>query len=413
MATRTKARTNGSLVRTDSESQAAPHVRSSRPVQYSRMFETSPDGILILDAATGRILDANPFMTRLLGLSNDDLVGKQLSEVGLPRNADRARGVLHDVSDLGVVRCEELLVINSAHPAGMNVEVVSSAYHDGEHRLIQYRVRDVTERKRANVSASLHAEEMAIADRHKNEFLAILSHELRNAIAPVANALLVLRLAQEAENNVPNKARSLIERQVGHLSHLVDDLQEISSIGTGRMRLQPGLVDLVQVVRRSVEGVMSAHAHREHRVSLSIPDQPVWLDADAIRLEQVVVNLLSNAAKYTPNGGHITVTLVPADDRAVLRVVDSGIGIAPAMLTSVFDLFARTEGARNYSRDGLGIGLNVVKRIVEMHGGSVDARSEGEGAGSEFIVSLPMPRARVRSASHTTPSSLRAIGNRR
>src|SRR6185503_8832977 len=142
---------------------------------------------------------------------------------------------------------------------------------------------------------------------------------------------------QEAESNVPNRARALIERQVGHLSHLVDDLQEISSIGTGRMRLQPGLVDLRVVVQRSVEAVMSAHAHRHHEVSVTLPAEPVWLDADAIRLEQVVVNLLSNAASYTPDGGSIAISVAPIGDRTELRVADSGIGIAPDMLISVFD----------------------------------------------------------------------------
>jgi PAS domain S-box-containing protein len=393
----TKASTNGTPVNgvgSKAESPAESDVRSSLAMRYSRLFETSPDGILILDAGSGRIMDANPFMTHLLGFSHDQFVGKQLWEIGLLRDADRRHGVLHDVSDLGVIRWEELLVQSSSHPTGMDVEVVSSAYREGEHQLIQCRVRDITERKRANLSAMVQAEELAVANRHKNEFLAMLSHELRNAIAPVANALMVLRLAQESESNVPNRARTLIERQVGHLSLLVDDLQEISSIGTGRMRLQPGVVDFRLVVERSVEAVMSAHAHRNHQVSVALPADPVWLDADAIRLEQVVVNLLSNAANYTPNGGNITVTL-DAEHGAELRVADSGIGIASEMLTCVFDLFIRAEGARDYSRGGLGIGLNVVKQIVEMHGGSVVALSAGEGKGSEFIVSLPLALARV------------------
>jgi len=357
-------------------------------MRYSRLFETSPDGILILDAVTGQIVDANPFMTHLLGFSHEQFVGKQLWEVGLLRDADRRHGVLHDVSDLGVIRWEELLVQSNANPTGMDLEVVSSTYREGDRQLIQCRVRDITERKRANLNASLQAAELAVASRHRNEFLAILSHELRNAIAPVANALMVLRLAQEAESIIPNRARTLIERQVGHLSHLVDDLQEISSIGTGRMRLQPGLVDFRLVVERSVEAVMSAHAHRNHQVSVNLPTAPVWLDADAIRLEQVVVNLLSNAANYTQNGGSITVTL-RVDGGAELRVADSGIGIAQDMLKSVFDLFTRAESGGNHSR-GLGIGLNVVKQIVDMHGGSVVALSAGEGEGSEFIVSLPL-----------------------
>ena len=330
-------------------------------------------------------------MTRLLGLSHEEFLGKQLWEIGLLREADR----LHDVSDLGVTRWEELLVQSTAHPSGMDVEVVSSSYREGELQLIQCRVRDITERKRTNLRAALHAEELTLADRHKNEFLAMLSHELRNAIAPVANALMVLRLAQESESPIPNKARALIERQMGQLSHLVEDLQEISSIGTGRMRLQCAVVDLRLVVQRSVEAVMAAHAHRNHKVSVALPAEPVRLDADAMRLEQVVVNLVNNAAIYTPDGGRITVTVVSVGDQAELRVVDSGIGIAPEMLTRVFELFTRSDGARTHSRGGLGIGLNVVKRIVDMHGGSVVARSSGERAGSAFVVSLPLvsPRA--------------------
>ncbi len=156
------------------------------------------------------------------------------------------------------------------------------------------------------------------------------------------------------------------------------------------MRLQPGLVDLRLVVERSVEAVMSAHAHPKHQVSVKLPAEPIWLDADAIRLEQVVVNLLSNAANYTHDGGSITVTASSAGDSAEFRVVDSGIGIAPEMLTRVFDLFIRTDVARSHARGGLGVGLNVVKQIVDMHGGSVVARSAGEGTGSEFIVSLPL-----------------------
>ena len=135
---------------------------------------------------------------------------------------------------------------------------------------------------------------------------------------------------------------------------------------------------------------MSAHAHRKQVVTVTIPATPVWVDADVIRLEQVLVNLLSNAANYTPDHGNIMVAVDRAGGRAELRVTDNGIGIAPEMLTSVFDLFTRAEGARDLSRNGLGIGLNIVKRIVELHGGSVVARSDGPGAGSEFVVSLPL-----------------------
>jgi signal transduction histidine kinase len=224
----------------------------------------------------------------------------------------------------------------------------------------------------------------------QHEFLAILVHELRNALAPVANALLILRLTHETDSPVSTRARTLIERQVGHMSHLLDDLQEISRIDTGQMRLRSGLVDLRDVVERSVEAVMSAHTHRKHQVSVALPADPLWLDADAIRIEQVVVNLLSNAANYTQDGGSIAVIAARAQDRAELRVADSGIGIAPELLPRVFDLFVRSDTAREHSQKGLGIGLNIVKRIVDLHGGSVEARSAGPGAGSEFVVSLPL-----------------------
>jgi PAS domain S-box-containing protein len=388
----TKAGSNGTPLQGNKprgELRVGTHLRTPE-LRYQRLFETSHDGIIILDATTGRIIDTNPFMTHLLGFSHEEFLGKQLWEVGLLRDADRRRGVLDDVADLGVVRWEELLVQSVVHPNGMDVEIVSNTYSEGDRHVIQCHVRDITDRRRADATAALHAEELAVADRHKDEFMAMLSHELRNAIAPVANALVILGLEQDASSPLPQQARLIIERQVGHLSLLVDDLLQISSAGRGTMRLQPALVELRPVVQRSVEAVMSSHAHRNHRVTVTIPPTPIWVDADVIRLEQVLVNLLSNAANYTPDNGTITVTVDRAGDRAELRVIDSGIGIPPEMLTSVFDLFTRAEGARGLSRNGLGIGLHIVKRIVELHGGSVVARSDGPGAGSEFVVSLPL-----------------------
>ena len=362
--------------------------------RYRRVFETAHDGILILDASTGRILEANPFMTNLLGLSHDELLGKELWQVGLLFGDERSvsSGLLHEP---GFIRHEERFLRSASYPEGIDVEVVSNLSQDDGDQVIQYHVRDITERKRASINAALYIDELLEADRHKTEFLAVLSHELRNALAPVANALLVLRLAQDSESPGSNKARTMIERQVGRLSHLVNDLLEISSIESGRMRLESGRVDLRVVVQQSVDAVMTAYAHRKHEVSVALPAEPIWLDADAIRLEQVVVNLLNNAATYTQDGGSIAVIADLAQDRAELRVADTGIGIAPELLPRVFDLFTRADTAREHSRSGLGIGLNVVKRIVDLHGGSVEARSAGRGAGSEFVVSLPLLASRA------------------
>jgi PAS domain S-box-containing protein len=368
-----------------------PHTEFGEPEsRYRRLFQTSHDGILIMDGRTRRIVDANPYMTKLFLRSHAEFIGKELWEIGLPRETEHRTGVSHTVSELGIVRSEELTVRNASHPKGVNLEIVSSSYHEGDTPMIQYHIRDVTEQKRAALSAALQEEERTVTDRRKNEFLAMLSHELRNALAPVANALMILRLAQDEEGPVPGRARTLIERQVGQMSHLVDDLQEISSIGSGRMRLQPGLVDLRAVVQRSVEAVMTAHASRQHRVSMVIPADPVWLDADAIRLEQVVVNLVSNAANYTQDGGSIDVHINRVRGQVELKVADNGMGIEPELLPNVFDLFVRADRARSLRSGGMGIGLNIVKSIVDMHGGSVMARSAGPGTGSEFVVSLPL-----------------------
>ncbi|HEX6316597.1 MAG TPA: PAS domain-containing sensor histidine kinase [Gemmatimonadaceae bacterium] len=389
----TRAGTNGSALSRRPSRAAARTDRKDRDVaehRYRRLFETSPNGILVLSASTGRILDANPFMLHLLGLPRDEMLGRQLREVGLLAEDQRRSGAVHQVADSGVVRWEERQVRSNAHPDGICVEIATIASREGNDEVIHCHVRHISERQRVESNATVHAEELDVVDRHKDEFLATLSHELRNAIAPVANALVVLRLAQEAESPIPNKARTLIERQVGHLTHLVDDLLEVSRTGASRMRLNLGMVDLRAVVQRSVEAVMSANAHRKHEVSVSLPAVPIWLNGDAMRLEQVVVNLVSNAASYTPDGGSITIRVRRSGERAELLVADSGMGIATDMLPLVFDLFTRSESARTQVRNGLGIGLNIVKRIVELHGGSVGAQSAGPAAGSEFLVSLPL-----------------------
>jgi signal transduction histidine kinase len=257
-------------------------------------------------------------------------------------------------------------------------------------QVIQYHIRNISERKRAEFGAAVLVDELAAADRSKDEFLAMLSHELRNALAPLGNALRILHVGQENGSPIATQTLALMGRQLVHMAHLVDDLHAISSIGPGRMRLHPGMVDLRAVVQRSVEAVTTAYAHRQHRVTIAVPDEPVWLDADVIRLEQVVVNLMSNAASYTTDGGSIAISVGHFRDRAELRVVDNGIGIEPEMLPKVFDLFARGDNARTHSRHGQGIGLNIVKRIVDLHGGTVEARSAGRGTGSEFVVSLPL-----------------------
>jgi len=187
----------------------------------------------------------------------------------------------------------------------------------------------------------------------------------------------------------------LIERQMGHLTQLVDDLLDVSRLKAEQLRFQPARIDLRVAVQRSLEIVSAANVDRTHNVSVVLPHDPVWLDADVVRIEQVVVNLMSNAVKYTDDGGRIAVRVSNGPGRAELRITDNGIGIAPEDLPRVFLPFARAEGARARSSAGLGLGLSIVQSIVDLHGGSVVAHSAGLGAGTEFIVFLPLASAAV------------------
>jgi signal transduction histidine kinase/CheY-like chemotaxis protein len=226
------------------------------------------------------------------------------------------------------------------------------------------------------------------ADRRKDEFLAVLAHELRNPLAPVRNAVEVMRL-RDVDDPGLRWARDIIDRQVQQMTRLVDDLLDVSRITRGKVKLQKEPVDLAVVVARAVESSRPLIDARHHELTVTLPPEPVPLEADAIRLAQVVANLLNNAAKYTGEGGRIGLAVERHGAEAVVRVRDSGVGIPAGMLTQVFDLFTQVESSVVRSQGGLGIGLTLVRSLVELHGGSVTAHSEGPGTGSEFVVRLP------------------------
>jgi two-component system CheB/CheR fusion protein len=230
--------------------------------------------------------------------------------------------------------------------------------------------------------------ELRESDRRKDEFLAMLSHELRNPLAPILNAAQLLRL-QPDESGLRQQALTIIERQLGQLVHLVDDLLEVSRISTGTIHLQREQLDLRAIGESGVETVRHLIEQRRHVLAVQLPPSPVWIDGDLTRLEQVVVNLLNNAAKYTDEGGRIWLSLKQEGNDALLSVRDSGVGIAPELMPHLFDLFTQAKRSLARSQGGLGIGLSLVKRLVEMHGGTVTA-SSAAGQGSEFVVRLPV-----------------------
>lgn len=226
------------------------------------------------------------------------------------------------------------------------------------------------------------------AARRKDEFLAMLAHELRNPLSPVAGAVEIMRSRPSYEQGV--RARQVVERQLRRMSRLIDDLLDVSRITTGKIRLQPEPLDLIQVIEGALDSVAELIAAAGHTLEVRFPSHPVEVYADPVRLEQVVLNLVHNAAKYTDRGGTLTVSLEADDAHARLRVRDTGIGIAPELLSHVFDLFTQGERGLDRSQGGLGLGLTLVRNLTQLHGGTVEAFSEGPGQGSEFLVTLPL-----------------------
>jgi CheY-like chemotaxis protein/two-component sensor histidine kinase len=233
-------------------------------------------------------------------------------------------------------------------------------------------------------------ESLKEADRRKDLFLATLAHELRNPLAPIRNALHIMKGEVGLRNGLEDE-RAMAERQVAHLTRLVEDLMDVSRINTGKIELRKQVVELSAIVRNAVDSVASAVHERNHRLSVDLPAEPILLEADPTRLEQILWNLLNNSTKYTDPGGVIQLSVERHENlRVSIHVRDSGLGITPDVLPTVFGMFVQAGHHRGHSRGGLGIGLNLVKNLVEMHGGTIIATSDGEGQGSEFIVDLPI-----------------------
>ena len=255
---------------------------------------------------------------------------------------------------------------------------------DRETRLVELYGRQAAE----FIEYARHYRQIREGDRRKDEFLAMLAHELRNPLAPILNAIHYMR-AETVDLSAVEQARDIAERQVRHLARLVDDLLDVSRISSGKIQLRKESIELADVVNRAVETSRLLIQLRGHELTVRLPEEPLLLEADAARIEQVISNLLNNAAKYTEEGGRISLVAESRGPILEIRVRDTGIGIAPELLPRVFDLFTQDKRSLDRSQGGLGIGLTLVRNLVEMHGGSVDVRSAGVGTGSEFIVRLP------------------------
>jgi PAS domain S-box-containing protein len=358
--------------------------------QHRLLMECVTDYAIFFLDPEGRVATWNAGSERTFGYAEAEIVGRHFSCFFAPEDVEQ--GVpgkeLHTAATVGRANDDRWLLRKGG--ARLWCNGVTTALRDEGGRLRGFAkvLRDRTEPKRLEEALHQRAEELAEEGRRKDEFLAVLAHELRNPLAPVRNALHVI---QRGSHNpaLVGQMRAVAERQVAYMTHLVDDLLDLSRISRGLLRLLKEPLDVAQPLRQAVEGVQPLARERNLTLSVSLPPQPAYVEADPTRLQQVVGNLLNNAAKYTDPGGDIWLTARQEDGQLVLRVQDTGIGIAPDMLPRIFDLFVQAERRLDRSQGGLGIGLTLVRRLVEMHGGTVEAHSDGPGQGSEFVVRLP------------------------
>jgi PAS domain S-box-containing protein len=357
---------------------AAEDALRASDQRFQMVFELSPQPLGITREADGRFLAVNDALTTLFGFSRAEMIGNTSIGLGL-WTAEERDAFIASIS--GAARAEFALEGPKRTKDGRTIQVVLSSARceiEGVPCLVNA-VTDVTGQRATE-------EALRKADRRKDEFLALLSHELRNPLTPILTSarLLEARFGADARQDV-----DVIVRQVKHLGRLVDDLLDMSRLAHGAVKLSKRPVDLVDVVSRAVEATSPLFAERGHRLDVAIPASGLDVDGDEMRLTQVVDNLLSNAARYTPAGGTVTITGGREGDSVVLSVRDSGVGIDAALLPEIFDPFVQGERGVDRADGGLGIGLSLVRTLTELHGGTASAHSDGPGRGSEFSVRLP------------------------
>lgn len=350
--------------------------------QWQVTFDAINDGVVLLDR-NGRVVQVNSAMEGMLGKSWNDLSGQEihnlLSIPPVPEDSPFLR-----MLDTGQREAVDLTL--GDRWLRVTVDPIRDA--DGDINGGLCIASDITDRRRLEEELRRRAEELAAADRRKDEFLAMLAHELRNPLAPISNALEAIRLAR-SNAAATEEALNIARRQIGHMARLLDDLLDVSRFTLGKVHLRKVPVDLTTILRQAVETSRSLIEKNGHELLTSFPAEPVWLDGDPTRLAQIVANLLNNAAKYTDRGGRIALVADREGDEAVVRVRDNGIGLSAEMLPRVFDLFAQADRSLDRSQGGLGIGLTLVRSLVQLHDGNVSVESRGPGQGSEFIVRLP------------------------
>ncbi|HEV8137937.1 MAG TPA: ATP-binding protein [Pyrinomonadaceae bacterium] len=365
-------------------------------LRYRRLFEAARDGILILDAVTLRITDVNPFMTELLGYSHAEFLGKELWEIGLFSDKEASQAAFKQLQRTGYLRYEDL-PLQATNGKLTDVEFVSNVYEEDSHQVIQCNIRDITARKRAEkertlllAAAQSARAEADSANGIKDEFLATLSHELRTPLTSILGWSQLLTTAN-LDKQQTNCAIETIARNARAQGRLIDELLDISRIITGKLCLDPRAVRIAPLIQAVVDDVRPGADARSINLEATFNSDIGPILGDPDRLQQIVWNLLSNAIKFTPKGGDVQVRLERNDSHALITISDTGQGIAPELLPHVFERFRQADSSNTRSNGGLGLGLSIVRQLVELHRGTVTAESSGENAGTTFRVMLPLP----------------------
>ena len=358
--------------------------------RFRLLVEAVKDYAIFMLDPQGIVLSWNDGAERIKGWSAAEIIGQHFSRF-YPKDALERGWPQHELAVArreGRFEDEGWRLRKDGTRFWANVVITAVFDEQGELRGFSKVTRDLTERRKV--------EELEQEGRRISEVLAMLGHELRNPMAPMRNAISLLRL-DEAPPEVGERAREIIERQLGHLGHIVDDLLDVGRISLGKISVEHAPVDLRATVREIVESVRPLFERKGQRLEAMLPDAPLRVLGDHTRVSQVVLNLLSNANRYTQAEGHVVVELGREEGVAELRVRDDGIGIAPEQSLRIFDMCVQGDRTLDHPEGGLGIGLTLVKKLVELHGGTVSASSEGPGHGSEFVVRLPLLAGEQRS----------------
>jgi PAS domain S-box-containing protein len=351
--------------------------------RFRLAIEAAPAAMIMVDGQ-GKIVLVNALTEQMLGYARHELLGESVDRL-VPRqfrgeHAERRRGFFADRRQRAMGTGRDLFAVRS-DGTEMPVEIGLSPIETEDGAFVLAAVTDITERKQAERA-------LQEADRHKDEFLAMLAHELRNPLGAITNAAHLLKQFGPPEGNL-RWARDVIDRQARHLGRIVEDLLDVSRISRGRIVLQREAMPLASAIALALDTTRPLIEARRQQFTSDVPPEPIWVDGDVTRLAQVIGNLLSNASRYTPQAGHLSLTVRQEVGEAVIRVRDRGIGIAAEMLPRVFDLFVQGERPPDWAPGGLGLGLTLARRLAEMHGGQLEAHSEGLGKGSEFVLRLP------------------------